>query len=172
MEKSASDEQKLNFWSEWIRNFSSNVDLKVKGQIRAIALLEAMERQEDAERIRQDIITATRSKRFDLGITMAADADKTLSAQEPFSLLDEVPNQMVRIFLKASGKGIKIPNRRQLDSYEAVIDFYGSGQSSQYALKLAKHTEKTGKWALMDRVSDGFRAGRAAYLKARAKRAA
>jgi hypothetical protein len=116
-------------------------------------------------------IVAKGMKIAEPGITMMADADKTLSAQEPFSLLDEVPNQMVRMFLEASGKGIKIPNRRQLDSYEEIIDFYGSGQSSRYSLKLAKHQEKTGKWSLADRDSDAYRTGRATFLKNKNKRA-
>jgi hypothetical protein len=72
----------------------------------------------------------------------------------------------------ASGKEPQLPNCRHLSSYEEIVAFYDASQGSQHSLKLAKHAEKTGKWALTDRVSDGFRAGRAAYLKARAKQAA
>ena len=84
----------------------------------------------------------------------------------------EAPTQLVRVFLMASGKEPQLPNRRHLSSYEEIVAFYGTSQGSQHSLKLAKHDAKTGRWALMDRVSDGFRAGRASYLKAGAKQAA
>ena len=103
---------------------------------------------------------------------MMAEADKVSSAQQPFSLLDEAPTQFVRMFLLVSGKKPKLPNRRQLNGLEEIVAFYGTSVGSQYSLKLAKHETKTGKWALMDRDSDGFRAGRATYQKAQAKQAA
>ncbi len=118
------------------------------------------------------VIAAKGLKAAEPGIAMMAEAYKVLSAQQPFSLLDEAPTQFVRILLLASGKTPKLPNRRHLNSYEEIVAFYGTSQGSQHSLKIAKHDAKTGKWALMDRVSDGFRAGRAAYLKAKAKRAA
>jgi hypothetical protein len=74
--------------------------------------------------------------------------------------------------MMASGKKPTLPNRRNLNSYEEIIDCCSAGHSSDHSLKIARHDAKTGKWALMDRDSDGFRAGRAAYLKAKAKRAA
>ncbi len=73
LENSAAGKEQLIFWNDWIRHFTNNVDLKVKGQIRVIAILDEMGRTDDAERLRQAVITATRSKRFDLGISMAAD---------------------------------------------------------------------------------------------------
>ena len=60
----------------------------------------------------------------------------------------------------------------EAQSYEEIIDCYSAAQSSDHSLKIARHDAKTGKWALMDRDSDGFRAVRATYLKARAKQVA
>ncbi|MDF1814964.1 MAG: hypothetical protein P1V20_22360 [Verrucomicrobiales bacterium] len=74
LEESAADpKQRLKFWEEWTRNYSRNPDMEVKGQIQLIALLEEMDRESEAERLRKSVMSGNRSKRFDLGIAIAAD---------------------------------------------------------------------------------------------------
>jgi hypothetical protein len=104
LENSMPGKEQLLFWNDWIRHFSSNIDLKVKGQVKAIAVLEAMGRTDDAERLRQEIIASTRSKRFDLGITMAADPVFThLRKREWEEARDSFESVMRRFRSKAGG---------------------------------------------------------------------
>ena len=104
LENRAPSEDQFLFWRDWARHFSANVDLKVKGQVRMIAILEEMGRGNDAERLRQEVIAATRSKRFDLGITMAADPIfEHLRKREWDKARDDFESAMRRFRSKAGG---------------------------------------------------------------------
>ena len=72
-ESKADPKERLRFWEEWIRNYSRNVDMKVKGEMRKVAVLEEMGEEAEAERTRRSLMSGNRSKRFDLGIAIAAD---------------------------------------------------------------------------------------------------
>lgn len=65
--------ERIRFWEDWVENFSDNPDLEVAGQLRLIALLEESGELERAERMRRKVMSANRSKRFDLGIAIAAE---------------------------------------------------------------------------------------------------
>ena len=65
--------ERLAFWEEWSRNYSRNPDMAVKGQMRAIALLEEAGKTLEAEKLRAAVMSGNRSKRFDLGIAIAAE---------------------------------------------------------------------------------------------------
>ena len=74
LEQSNADPKvQLRFWDDWVRNYSRNTDMKVKGEMRRIALFEEIGDETAAERARKSIMSGNRSKRFDLGIAVAAD---------------------------------------------------------------------------------------------------
>lgn len=72
-ESSASAADRLRFWNDWSQNFARNADMLVKGEMRRIALLEEMNRTTDAEKLRKSLMSGNKSKRFDLGIAIAAE---------------------------------------------------------------------------------------------------
>ena len=71
------------FWERWIANFSGEREMKAKGQLALLRILRKLGKNPAAERIGKQIIAENRSKRFDLGIAVAADAifDKQHSGQ-------------------------------------------------------------------------------------------
>ncbi len=72
-ESRAPADARLRFWRQWAENFAQNPDLQVKGQMRLVAVLEEMGKETEAERLRREIIARNKSKRFDLGIAIAAE---------------------------------------------------------------------------------------------------
>ena len=70
----ASPKARRDFWQRWIANFTGERDMKAKGQRALLRVLREMGEDNDAERLERQIITENRSKRFDLGIAVAADA--------------------------------------------------------------------------------------------------
>ncbi len=72
-ESRAPAEARLRFWRQWSANFAQNPDLQVKGQMRLVAVLEELGQESEAERLRREIVARNQSKRFDLGIAIAAE---------------------------------------------------------------------------------------------------
>lgn len=62
------------FWEEWARTFSQERDLRIRGQKSLLRTLEKMGDSKGAERLRDRVVAENRSGRFDLGISLAADA--------------------------------------------------------------------------------------------------
>lgn len=61
------------FWQRWIANFSAERDLKAKGQRALLRVLRDLGDDGAAERLSKQVIAENKSKRFDLGIAVAAD---------------------------------------------------------------------------------------------------
>lgn len=103
-ESDASLETQLQFWHDWSKNYSDNPDMEVKGQIRVIAILEEMDRESDAERVRESVMSGNRSKRFDLGIAVAADpVFRGLQRKDYEGARKAFENAMARFRSKAGG---------------------------------------------------------------------
>jgi hypothetical protein len=62
------------FWQRWIANFNGEREMKAKGQLALLRVLRKRGEDAAAERIGKQIVAENRSKRFDLGIAVAADA--------------------------------------------------------------------------------------------------
>ncbi len=62
------------FWERWVANFAGERDMKAKGQRALLRVLRATGDESGAERLARQIVSENRSKRFDLGIAVAADA--------------------------------------------------------------------------------------------------
>ncbi|MFP6872512.1 MAG: hypothetical protein VCA55_03300 [Verrucomicrobiales bacterium] len=62
------------FWQRWIANFSGEREMKAKGQRALLRVLRKLGENGAAERIGKQIVSENKSKRFDLGIAVAADA--------------------------------------------------------------------------------------------------
>ena len=78
--------------------------MEVKGQIRVIAILEEMDRESDAERVRESVMSGNRSKRFDLGIAVAADpVFRGLQRKDYEGARKAFENAMARFRSKAGG---------------------------------------------------------------------
>jgi len=96
--------EQLKFWMEWSRNYSKNVDMEVKGQIRAIGILEEMGKDDEAEKVRKSVLSSNRSKRFDLGIAVAADpVFRKLELQDFEGAKEAFENAIRRFRTKAGG---------------------------------------------------------------------
>ncbi|MCP4848759.1 MAG: hypothetical protein GY899_12515 [Verrucomicrobiaceae bacterium] len=61
------------FWKRWIAHFSGEREMKAKGQRALLRILRKRGEQEEAERLGKQIIAENKSRRFDLGIAVAAD---------------------------------------------------------------------------------------------------
>ena len=61
------------FWERWVSNFSGERDLKAKGQRALLRVLRELGDERGAERLTRQIVSENKSKRFDLGIAVAAD---------------------------------------------------------------------------------------------------
>ena len=62
------------FWKRWIANFSGEREMKAKGQRALLRVLRRRGQDAAAERIGKQIVAENKSRRFDLGIAVAADA--------------------------------------------------------------------------------------------------
>ena len=102
-ESGADPEVRKKFWEEWVRNYSRNPDMEVKGQMRVIALLEEMGESSDAERMRKSVMSGNRSKRFDLGIAIAADPVFRKLRLRDFEGAEESFEQAMRRFRSKAG---------------------------------------------------------------------
>jgi hypothetical protein len=71
------------FWQRWIANFNGEREMKAKGQLALLRVLRKLGEDATAERIGKQIVAENKSKRFDLGIAVAADVifDKQGSGQ-------------------------------------------------------------------------------------------
>jgi len=96
--------ERRRFWEAWIKNFRENKDLKVRGQIGLLRVLEEMGATRDVERLQKQIVTENRSSRFDLGIRMAGEeVFEKLQAHRWREAEDELENAMRRFREKAGG---------------------------------------------------------------------
>ncbi len=103
-ESGADPETRLGFWESWARNYSRNPDMEVKGQMRVIAILEELGKESEAERLRASVMSGNRSKRFDLGIAIAADPVFRKLRLRDFEGAEEAfENGMRRFRTKAGG---------------------------------------------------------------------
>ena len=71
--KGAEPERRREFWSRWIANFTGERDMKARGQRALLRVLREVGDDPAAERLTRQIVAENRSKRFDLGIAVAAD---------------------------------------------------------------------------------------------------
>ncbi|MED5585351.1 MAG: hypothetical protein VYB61_03260 [Verrucomicrobiota bacterium] len=62
------------FWERWITHFSGEREMKARGQMQLLRILRKLGKNATAERIGRQIVAENKSKRFDLGIAIAADA--------------------------------------------------------------------------------------------------
>lgn len=97
-------EERRVFWNAWIKNFRQNKDLKVRGQIGLLRVLEELGAKRDAEKLEKQIITENRSSRFDLGIRIASEAVfERLQRHQWREAEKELENVMRRFRQKAGG---------------------------------------------------------------------
>ena len=102
-ESNSPAEKRLRFWDDWVRAFSRNPDLKVKGEMRKIAVLEEMGDEAEAERVRRSVMSGNRSKRFDLGIAIAADPVFRKLRLRDFEGAEEAFEKAMRKFRSKAG---------------------------------------------------------------------
>ncbi|MEM7697700.1 MAG: hypothetical protein AAF236_04770 [Verrucomicrobiota bacterium] len=91
------------FWGEWVSNFSKNKDLEVAGQMRLVALYEEHGKEDEAERLRRLIMSSNRSKRFDLGIAIAAEPVFRKLRKRQFAEAEEAFDQAIRRYHAQAG---------------------------------------------------------------------
>ncbi len=72
--------ERVKFWRSWVRNFHGQTDVEFRGQLRLLAVLREAGDDSAAQRLTDSIVSRHDTKRFDLGIRLAA--------EEVFSLLD------------------------------------------------------------------------------------
>jgi len=92
------------FWQDWIRSFTQEHDLKIRGQKNLLRTLEKIGDTRAAEQLRERVIAENRSARFDLGISLAADAVmEKITAGEWKEAKKEYEDVMRRFKRKAGG---------------------------------------------------------------------
>ena len=69
------------FWSRWINNFKEERGLKAKGQISLLRIFNQLGMTSKAESLSKQIINENKSKRFDLGISIAHEEIEALHNQ-------------------------------------------------------------------------------------------
>lgn len=63
----------IRFLERWITNFDADPAMKFRGQKRLFNVLRNLDRHKEAEKLKKAILSQTKSKRFDLGIHLAAE---------------------------------------------------------------------------------------------------
>ena len=96
--------ERRKFWEAWIKNFRENRDLKVRGQMSLLRVLQETADERDAEKLRKQIIAENRSSRFDLGIKMASgEVFQELQSHRWREAEEEFESVMRRFRQKAGG---------------------------------------------------------------------
>lgn len=65
--------KQASFWNAWISNFDRESDMKSRGQRLLLRTMRESGDESGADRLRTKMVAENRSKRFDLGIALAAD---------------------------------------------------------------------------------------------------
>ncbi|MFT5468889.1 MAG: hypothetical protein ACI8UO_004002 [Verrucomicrobiales bacterium] len=134
-------EQLLAFYQEWVRNFAQNADLLVKGQMRLIAIVEEMGKTDLAERLRGEVMSRNKSKRFDLGIAIAAEPVFRNLRKRQYEVAESAFETAMRRFRSQAG-GHLFHNLYQ--PYILTCLQEGQNQLAEDALQFAKDFDAVG----------------------------